>query len=84
MKPGGRALVLSAVNARSAFLKTSLLGGLVAALVGVAAGQYFRPELAQAHPGRTLIYSQTPDLAEADASYYLAYSPSEEHAFAQY
>jgi hypothetical protein len=84
VKPGGQALVLSAVNARSAFLKTSLLGGLVAALVGVAAGQYFRPELAEAHPGRTLIYSHTPDLAEVDANYYLAYTPNDAHAFAQY
>ena len=51
---------------------------------GWAAGSFLRPDLAHAHPGRTLIYSQTPDLAEVDASYYLAYSPNDEHAYAQY
>ena len=84
MKPEGRLLVLTAVNTSGAFLKTSLLGGLLAAVIGCVAGQYFRPELAHAHPGRTLIYSQTPDLAEVDANYYLAYTPNDEHAYARY
>ena len=84
MKPERRLAVLPAVNVSRAFLKTSLLGGLLAAVLGCVAGSYFRPELAEAHPGRTLIYSQTPDLAEADANYYLAYTPNDEHAYARY
>ena len=61
------------------FWRTAALGGLAAALVGCAAGQYLRPELDGPRPGQTLVVSPAPEVEFASLNGLV--TPDEEHAF---
>ena len=64
------------------FWRTAAIGGLAAALIGCAAGQYLRPELDGPRPGQTLVYSPAPEVEFA--SFGGMVTPDEEHAYSLY
>ena len=60
-------------------MKTVLIGAMLIAALGGAAGAYYRPELDREVPGPTLVVTRTPEGA-ADR-YWADYSPTAETPF---
>ena len=64
------------------FWRTAAVGGLAAAMIGCAAGQYLRPELDGPRPGQTLVVTERPTVEFA--SFDGLVTPDDEHAFSLY